>query len=380
MKPERFENTEHPNIKLRKESGQYYFRGTVEGRFIERSLKTTSYSLAKDRAKKVIASAMGADVGTGLSVQKRHRFSEVFDLVIKIQSTKDKRTLEQAELIINRRLRPWFEQHCPFLDKMERSFEEVWADYLLHERQKKARKFEHDRRYLVTSLIRAFHKGWIKKLFEKENFHLNEVTDPIGKYMSDEEIGRILTATHEYPKLKLQVMLAVYMGMRLSEILHLRTEEIDLNRKEINLDPRRLKIRRPREVPIPIADDVYALLKSAHSEAPGPYIFPAWFTWLPGRPIDPNQPQDDNRYYWSKVREITGLELRFHDLRHTAITNALKTGMPDFAVRKIMGVSEKTMRRVYAHLEDELKNNFRGLFCAKFVQRGEKHANLRQIK
>lgn len=379
MSVHRFEDTSHPNIKLRGGT-VYYFRGTVNGRFFEKSLRTYSYTLAKDRVKKVIASAMGADVGVDMSSRKRHRFTEAFDLVLKIQSTKHKNTYDQAKLIIDGHLRPWFEVHCPYIDKMENSFEEVWAEYQIDQKTKKIRKLGHDRRYLVMTLRRAFNKGWTKKLFEKNNFEITEVYDPIGKYIDDEDMGKLLRASDAYPRLKLQVMMAVYMGMRISEILHLSKSEIDLTRREINLDPNRLKIRRPREVPVPIADDVYPLLKNAYDEAPGLYIFPAWFTNIQGRPVDPNQPQDDNRYYWDKVREQTGIELRFHDLRHTAITNMIKAGMPAIAVRKIVGATEKTISRVYAHIEDDLRENFRGLFRAKFVHQGENHGKLRQIK
>lgn len=137
----------------------------------------------------------------------------------------------------------------------------------------------------------------------------------------------ILERLRRYSKIYLQVKMTVTMGMRISEILHLHKDEVDLVDREINLDPHRLKIRKQRQVPIPIAVDIFPLLKEAYEKAPGPYIFSAIYTNKPGRPIDPNKPQDDNRYYWDKVREETGIDLRFHDLRHTCITNAFADGM-----------------------------------------------------
>lgn len=375
----RYENTDHPHIKCHTKSRMYYFRGTINGQFIERSLKTTSFARAKEREKKVIGLAMGADIASQVSVRKRVRFSEAFDLVLKLQSTKHENTYQQAHHVINGHLRDWFQIHCPFMDRMEKSYEEVWAEYQLDQQKLKPRKLEHDRRYLVMALRRGFLKGWIKKQFSKSDFMLNEVSDPIGRYVTDAEIRLILMAAVPYPRLYLQILMAIHMGMRISEILHLRKDEINFERQEITLDAARLKIRRPREVPVPIAKDVYSLLKKAYEDAPGIYIFPAWFTNLPGQPIDPNQPQDDNRQHWDLVRTQTGIKLRFHDLRHTAITNMLKAGMPDVAVRKIVGASEITIRRVYAHIESDMQSHFRNLFSGKFVESGKKYGKLRQI-
>jgi integrase len=372
----RYLETEHPQIKLHSANKTFYFRGTVQGRFHERSLKTKSFKLAKDRAQKIIAAAMGVD-GFHLDTKKRYRFGEAFDLVLKIQSTKHESTYQQAKFIIDGHLRHWFEKNCPFIDRMERHYEEVWAEYQLDQKSKKERKLAHDRRYLVMTLKRASNKGWLKKIFTKKDFELNEAYEPVGKYLADEEIARLLTAASKYPRLYLQVMMAVYMGMRISEILHLRKDEIDLGKREINLDPNRLKIRRPREVPIPIAEDVFSLLKIAYDEAPGDYLFPAWYTNIQGQPIDPNEPQDDNRHHWKKVREAAKLQLRFHDLRHTAITNMLKAGMPEVAVRKIVGASEPTIRRVYAHIETEMRDQFRNVFRGKFVKKVQNHENTR---
>jgi integrase len=158
------------------------------------------------------------------------------------------------------------------------------------------------------------------------------------------------------------------MGMRISEILHLAKAEVNLKRLEIDLNAKRVKTRKRRQVEIPIADDVLPLLQSAYHESEGLYIFPATFHHVPGQPIDWNQPQDDNSYVWRKVKAAAGVECRFHDLRHTAITNMVVRGMPETSIRQICGVEEDTMRRIYAHLKKELKTQFRGLFRGKFVE------------
>lgn len=389
----RYEPTGHEGIERDRRSGIYYMRDTVyidadRQERVDRSLKTKQIGIAIERVKAIRARIIRGEVAqTG----GRQGFDDGFDLVIKMQSTKGKKTLEQAETQI-KHLRPWFKEHCPYfgnfrkdgsqkLWNFERDYEEVWAEYKLAQAVKTpGRKLEHDRRYLIMTLKRAHRKGWVTKDFEKKDFELNEISDPIGQYLTDKSVREILAAAKPHPKLHLQILVAVTMGMRLTEILHLQKEEIDWGKKEIVLDPHRLKTRRPREVPIPIPPDVSPLLREFYDAAPGPYLFPAEFHNFEGRRVEPNQPQDDNRYHWDAVREATGIDARFHDLRHTAITNMVKAGFPDTGIRKICGVSEATMRRIYAHVESELKERFRKLFCGKFVEKGAQRGKSRKTK
>lgn len=366
----RFEKTTHEGIFKDVSSGVFYFRDTVHGKdfqsvWVDRSLKTKSIGAAKERASKIRSKILLGEIASNL----RHTFNEAFDLTEKIQSTKAKGTYSQIKSQ-HKHLRPWFNIHCNYLDQFEKRYEEVWAEYKLHNlSQEKPRKLEHDRRYLVMALKRAQKRGWISKEFFKSDFDLNEVVDPIGKYIDSEQVNKLLLhAKATGPRIYLQILIALTMGMRKREILHLSKEEVDLERREINLDPKRLKTRKSREVAIPISHSVYPLLKRAFEEAPGKFVFPAWHTNEPGQPLDPNQPQNDNSFHWDKVRELAKVNARFHDLRHTALTNMLVAGFPEFAIRKICGVAEETMRRIYAHVEVETKDKFRDLFAGKFQE------------
>jgi integrase len=342
--------------------GFYYFRGTINGNFISKSLKTDKITLARHRADKIM---LGADERK----QKfRPTFDELFDLVLKIQETKSKATYSMALLQINNHLKPWFKEFCPFLDTFEKNYEEIWADYKLAQKRKHPeRKLNHDRRHLIMALRRAFNKQWTRKSIGKAELTLNEAKTSIGKYLEDYEVRKLLDYLKSTPKSYLQVQMAVQMGMRISEILHLKKEEINLKSREIYLDPHRLKIRRPREVPIPIAEDVFPLLVEFYNKAPGEYIFPAIYPHKPGAPVDPNKPQDENRRAWTRARKATGVQARFHDLRHTAITNALAAGMPPISAAKIFGADVRTINNIYDHLKTETKDKFRFLFKGRFT-------------
>lgn len=51
-------------------------------------------------------------------------------------------------------------------------------------------------------------------------------------------------------------------------------------------------------------------------------------------------------------------EVRFHDLRHTAATRAIRQGLPVQSVAKMLGHSEPIMTlRCYAHVLDEMRDD-----------------------
>lgn len=293
---------------------------------------------------------------------QRHTFSEAFELLLKIQSPKAKNTYAQAQCVVAH-LSPWFTTNAPYLDEFETDFEERWAEYRAAQAKipahsGKPRRLAHDRRYLVMALRRAQAKGWTKKAFSKRDFSLNEAHEPIGKYVEDANVVKLLAALSIHPRTKLQVMMALMMGMRLSEILKLRKEEVNLDRKEITLDPNRLKTRKPRKVPVPIANDVLPLLAAAFAEAKGIYVFPM--------DRNPDEAQSDNRHWWTIARRRAGVKCRFHDLRHTAITNAIAAGIPTEWVTQIFGATPAVISRVYAHLRKEDQEQFRNLFDGRF--------------
>lgn len=273
-------------------------------------------------------------------------------MLLAIQSSKAKNTSAQAQSIVAH-LSPWFQRNCPLLSKFEKSYEEVWAEYIAHSKElaefsgTQPRMLGHDRRYLVMALRRAAIKGWITKSFSKKDFSLLEFSEPIGKHIDDESMQKLLTYLEAHSgKTYLQVLMAFTMGMRISEILHLRKEEVDLDKQELNLDPRRLKTRRYRKVPIPITTAVFPLLSLRYKKAQGECIFPALVRGI----AFPDKPQSDNSYWWTRARVETAVQCRFHDLRHTCLSNALANGMPPLTASKIFGCTQAVLERVYDHI------------------------------
>lgn len=78
------------------------------------------------------------------------------------------------------------------------------------------------------------------------------------------------------------------------------------------------------------------------------------FAQLTGKPLDPRRDRDE----WKALLTAAGVrEARLHDARHTAATTLLLLGVPDRAVMDVMGWSNSTMVKRYAHVTARLRRD-----------------------
>jgi len=357
----RFKETNYEYIFKNTESkkGTYYFRGTVSGQFIEKSLKTNKIGLAKEEADKIRKEPE-------MAKRQKYSFDQLFDDLLDVQRPKSKGTYENTKYSIQH-LRPWFNQHCPEIASFEKYYKKLWAKYKLDQQiETPGRLLQHDRRYLIQALRLGYTSGDVKRYFEGKDLELTIVKKALGRPPIDKnDILALLDWCKSEPKFYLQLLMAWTMGMRKSEILHLQKQEIDLIHKEINLDPFRIKTRMQRKVSIPVPASVFPLLKKAYDDAQGPYIFPRIIRNKPGRPVNWSQPQQDNKYFWKKAKKALGVVARFHDTRHVAITDQLAAGLPKGSASQIFGATPETIDQIYNHLKTETSQQFREICDAK---------------
>lgn len=160
---------------------------------------------------------------------------------------------------------------------------------------------------------------------------------PGGNGAEDEET-RLLAACRaaRNPFLLPIVRLALETAMRRSELVRLRWEHIDLNRQIARLPD--TKNGEARTVPLSsIAVRVLrALPRSLHGQ-----VFPG----LTGEAV--------KRAYIRAVRRGGIADLRFHDLRHEAITRLFEKGLNIMEVASITGHRDLRMLRRYTYLKAE---------------------------
>ena len=102
-----------------------------------------------------------------------------------------------------------------------------------------------------------------------------------------------------------------------------------------------------------VHDDVAHAVDDAgvHTE-PEHYLWPACH-W--GR-FDPTQPMLKWDTVWHALRDAAGLQrLRFHDLRHTVITELAEMGIADHVLESISGHLSRRMLEHYSHIRIDAK-------------------------
>jgi len=86
-------------------------------------------------------------------------------------------------------------------------------------------------------------------------------------------------------------------------------------------------------------------------------IKPGWYVFPFGkpRPSDPTRPMVTLKTSWTNVRKNAGVNGRWHDNRHTLITDLAESGAGDETIRQIAGHVAPQMLKHYSHIRMEAK-------------------------
>ena len=134
------------------------------------------------------------------------------------------------------------------------------------------------------------------------------------------------------------VVIALNTGMRKSEILFLKWDNVDLKHGFILLEVTKNGERRE----IPINDTVRATLQDVIRRIDVPYVF---YDPKTGKPY-----QDVKRSFKSACRRAGIKDFRFHDLRHTFASHLVMAGVDLTTVKELLGHKTIAMTMRYAHL------------------------------
>ena len=163
-------------------------------------------------------------------------------------------------------------------------------------------------------------------------------------------------------------IVAANTSVRPVEVKHLRRCDVDLVKKLLHV--RRSKNETSHRV-IPLNTSALNALARmferpdmlGHTE-PEHYLWPAC-QW--GQ-FDPTKPMLKWDTAWRALRDTAGLHgLRFHDLRHTVITELAEMGVADHVLESISGHLSRRMLEHYSHIRIDAK---RQALDALDVQRG----------
>ncbi len=261
------------------------------------------------------------------------------------------RTIARKKTSLNKLIDKYIEEELPF-KKSKRSmivFIEYWKNCMGHFNlneikphhihthcQKKATSPATYNRYLAHMSILmsyAYFQDMIddnpcKKVKKKRE-------KPRHRFLSTEELQRLLKETKEVQHLHLIVLIALTTGCRKGEILGMRWKRYDKEEGSIyipdtkNGDPKTVYVN---HVVKPFLDEWEKVRPDSAR------IFPYG---------------DFKRSWWSALKRAKIKDFHFHDLRHTFATYLLGAGVSQFDVMKALGHRNLNSLKVYAHISKE---------------------------
>ncbi len=160
------------------------------------------------------------------------------------------------------------------------------------------------------------------------------------------------------PQFRAAIALDLNTGLRDKELREIRWEQIDLiHKKALTVGKSKSDAGTGRV--IPLNETAIAALE-AHAAWYIPRFGecrPEWFAFAFGKPLpkDPTRPITSFKTAWSKVRQKAGVKGRWHDNRHTLVTELAESGAGDEVIMSIAGHVSRAMLSRYSHVRIEAK-------------------------
>ena len=150
-------------------------------------------------------------------------------------------------------------------------------------------------------------------------------------FLSQEQAKKLLDSADEV--IRPMIAFAIFTGLRAGELLRLRWEDVNIENNSLIV--RKSKNRRFRTVYYPDG------LKDFITPKKEGKVFD-------GHEIPPNK-------RWIKVRSETGIQVKWHHLRHTYASWLTMSGADILTVTELMGHVRLESTMIYAHLAEEHK-------------------------
>jgi integrase len=194
--------------------------------------------------------------------------------------------------------------------------------------------------------IMKANKCW--RQFEGEIQLLKERKD-IGRALAPEEETRLLAECAKTDSACYSAtVLALNTTMCKDEIRKLRWSQVDLFEGVLTVGKGKTDARTGRLIPLnPSAVKALADWGMGFpNRQPEDYVFP----WCESRKVEPLRPTKGWRTAWRNACKRAGLKVRFHDLRHTAITKLAESQASDQTIMSIAGHLSRKMLDHYSHI------------------------------
>jgi integrase len=166
------------------------------------------------------------------------------------------------------------------------------------------------------------------------------------RWLSDDELRRLLAVltNHQNQRAANAVRFQLLTGARLGEVLKARWSDIDFERGVWTKPSHHTKQKRTEH--IPLSGPALALITDMRrkSNSKTAYLFPG---------DAEGQPLRDIKKFWKAVIREAGIsQYRLHDNRHTHASHLVSSGLSLEIVGRLLGHTNPTTTKRYAHIAD----------------------------
>ena len=205
---------------------------------------------------------------------------------------------------------------------------------------------------LLSHLFTIAIKEWRVGLFYNPVGNIRKPTPAPGRDRrlgADEEKVLIQACDrHSNPMLGWIVRIALHTGMRAGEIKSLTRRQVNLEKRTAHLTETKNGSART----VPLTREAVAVFRLALANPVRPIDTDLIFFGEPGH--DKVRRPYEFRPAWHRTLKEAGINgLRFHDLRHEAVSRLVEAGLGDQEVAAISGHKSMQMLRRYTHLRAE---------------------------
>jgi integrase len=334
----------------------WYYEFIFAGRLVKESAKTTSKTVAKLSEQ---ARRRELEKGfNGRSDERRERIQNVRELATgflsdyKVRQPKSVTFAQHALGHVGRLL-----GDLMAVDVTDRAVVKYQTDRL---KEDAAPKTINDEVGFLLRVLPITQAGAIRAQLRVQKLLKLKSKKHLGKAYSAEEKADLIHAAHEAPRSKaihLATMFALHAGMRDKEIRTLPWSSLDLGSRIVTVGESKTDAGTGRT--IPLNEDLYgAVVEYAKwYTARFGIAQPAWYVFPFGKPLpnDPRRPQTSLKTAWRNARTRASVEARFHDARHTIVTDLAESGVGDEVIRDMAGHVSKDMLKHYSHIRTQAK-------------------------
>jgi len=264
---------------------------------------------------------------------ERTKVDELAVMFVRDYRINSRKSLEDAETRWNRHLKPFFGG----MRAIDVTSEQL-ARYVDNRQQEEAANATINRE--LAALKRMFRLG-------QQSTPPKVIRSPKFPKLAENNIRKGFLEDGQYRKLidycpelwfRSLVECGRTYGWRVSELLSMRVNQLDVAQRVIRLEPGTTKNRDGREVLM--TDSVHNLLSAlVHGKSADDYVF----TRANGRPVR------DFRGTWQNACAHAGVpDLLFHDLRRTGARNLRRAGVAEGIIMKIGGWRTRSVFERYA--------------------------------